>query len=454
MILKEQFKESLLFVGELLDLNQDKICDLEGKLTHDAHSPSQILIKADITDSNVGGFDQRLNIKDNYIIQARSHPDNTKYFFEVSVGKRSVSEIQFRVSEYYSYKDERIKGKRKFDKFDPETLNRPTIFFSWLIPEFNQQGWKFNPIEHPQKGLIFGADPSDYRKVEEHGWPDNIYSIKNSSCEFTLHHSLIFKEEQAGHYRTFHVLPEIVCQHERECKDFPVEWDEIRKEFDRMNNLFLPLSYAIKFINGYRVDSYVQTMTFFNPNNKRYVWIKRTNKVRSLKSGRQIRNNLYNGHWKFIEDFTNKFIQLNDDDQIRIKRSIDRFSEAIEAEYLELKLTLLHSALSILLDIDRYSYFNKEDKPADFPMPPGGVTYRMAKFILEHNLDWNDLIHDDEPPSLLFKFNNLRNKYLKQITHKIDDYTPIRILHRMFERILITEVGLEFDDYKDTLGSY
>lgn len=452
--MKNKFTVDLIFVGELLDLNEEKVCELEGELTHDVHSPNQILIKADITDSEVGGLDQRLNYKENYIIHGRTYPNRAKYFFDVSIGKRSVSEIQFRVSKYYTYSDKIIDYKMHHDRFNHEALKKPTIFFSWYIPEFNQQGWKFNPIEHPHKGLIFGTDPSDYRIVEEHGWPDNIYSIKNSVGEFTLHHSLNFKEEQNGHYRTFHVLPEIVCQHERECKEFPSDWEEIRREFERVNNQFLPISYGIKFVNGYRVDSYMQTMSFFDPKNKRYIWVKRVNKLRSLKSGRQIRNDLYNGYWKFIEDFTDRFIQLADDDQTRIKRCIDRFTEAIEADYLELKLTLLHSALSILLDIDRYSYFKKNDKPADFPMPPGGVTYPMAKFILEHDLEWKDLIPEGQSQSLLFKFNNLRNKYLKQITHQIDDYTPVRILHRMFERILITEVGLEFDDYKDVMGNY
>lgn len=453
-MLKEQFSESLLFVGELLDLNSDHVCDLEGELNHDMHSPSQIIIKADITDSEVGGFDQRLDSKKCYIIKGRTHSNRSKYYFNVSIGKRSFGEIEFRVSSYYAFRDEIINYKMMHLRFETETLKKPTVFFSWSIPEFNQQGWKFNPIEHPHKGLIFGADPSDYRKVEESGWPENIHSIKNSTGEYKLRHSLNFKQELHGPYRTLHVLPEIVCQCDIECEEFPDEWNEIQKEFNRFRNLFLPINYGIKFVNGYRVDSYMQIMSYFNPNSKRYVWVKRVNKVRSQKSGRQIHNDLYNGYWKFIEDFTNRFIQLDVNDQTRVKRCIDRFTEAIEADYLELKLTLLHSALSILLNIDRYNNFKEGDKPTDFPMPPGGVTYRMAKFILEHNLEWRDLIPEDRPESILYKFNNLRNKYLKQKTHQIEDYTPIRILHRMFERILITEIGLEFNEYKDSFGNY
>ena len=96
--------------------------------------------------------------------------------------------------------------------------------------------------------------------------------------------------------------------------------------------------------------------------------------------------------WKLVEELVDRFNQLEGDALRRVGKAVDRYVEAFEVSTLELRLTLMHSALHLIVTKDEYLGQPNDVVPDDVPKPnSGGVNWGLAKAIGVLEIEWKDL---------------------------------------------------------------
>ncbi|WP_409029504.1 hypothetical protein [Gracilimonas sediminicola] len=451
------FSEKKEFEAELFTAKNEKIHDLECELSYNNYKPTEIILKARVFDTDgklISPFTSSRDIKRASLkIISKPAKKRKTYYLNVSIKKLTLNNIIFSVRFFYTHQNEIVDYKMKHTLFDPEQLKNSKVFFVWYLHQFKEQGHIFEPFAHPKRGLIFGYDYKVDEKFEDGNWKNNSKVIELDDSSIKFEPISFIKENKEREGATYFVLPELSARLEYETKSFPEQWDEIQNKFEEINHSFEPFRYSLRFLTGSKIDSFNQSLFFYDVNSKRYCSIEKISREWDRKAHQSLRRNItYSKSWDLIQDFVKAFESITNEDKIRIRRAIDRFNEAFEAPYLELKLTLLHSALTILLDVKKYTKpLHEYDK--DLPTPiNGSLPKRLANCITTHKLKWKDLLSEEEEKDQFFAFNKLRNNYLKDFIHEVDSYTPIRVLHRMFERVLLTELEIDYEEYENMLG--
>jgi len=274
MNFKQYFDKEKEFQGILLDESGQKIYNLECELIYNEYKPEEIILNSILFDKE-GNHRSGINIfkkfrGESLQILTELINDRYKYFFDVSVKRATLNEIIFSAKYFFRYEDEIIDYKMRHSLFNPDELDHSRLFFVWYLHQFKEQGMAFNPLKHHNRGLVFGYEVDIDKDFEEGTWKKNSVEIQSDEGKITFEPNMFIKEIESEDRKSYYVLPELSGRIEYKCENFPEDWNEIKKRLERMNEKFNPVLYALRFITGSKIDSFSQSLFYYNLKTKRY----------------------------------------------------------------------------------------------------------------------------------------------------------------------------------------
>ncbi len=368
------------------------------------------------------------------------------YFVELSFPKS----IQVSINEIFLISRDEIKGVQKHNYLDFESNTSHGGIIHYMKP-FKLQGTFFDPTLHFKRGIILNYDYEWEKEFEEGEWVNDKWVI-NLKNKIVINPTMNFLEQDYFDIKAYTALPEVSFQSNIEGLDIDISDQGLINFFEERFISQEIIEKAISFTTAKRKQTHFSIMSYFWPTKKSYLEVKRYKSTIHRKTLHVSRTQLYNGGWDIIRDLSEKIVSISEENRQRIIRSINRYVESFEAPFIEIKLVLLHSALSILLDQKKYTSMGlkKEDIPQSIPIKnfdnAGALPKTIVSFMIKNNIQWSDLSKNPERENLN-EFNELRNQYLKQLNHEIKDLRPIDTLCTIFERVLLLELALKPSNY-------
>jgi len=255
-----------------------------------------------------------------------------------------------------------------------------------------------------------------------------------------------FEQAQAGSAEGEIVVPQIRVKTVLGEPARPGTIRNVRETIKQVQKELEPLWYALRFALGCRARPLYHELSIYDYEEGiayqgRRFW-KQTNEVKTSPHRGHNANQL----WALVEQLSTKLDELEGDVLNRAEKALIRYVESFEVATLELQLTLLHSALHLILDGGDYHRGSNDVIPNDVPKPPNGgsVKWGLARFVGIHGIEWKDLFSDDVDAEELYAFNRLRNDYLKRDRRGfMNSAQPVRQVQRLFERVFLADLGID-----------
>jgi hypothetical protein len=335
-----------------------------------------------------------------------------------------------------------------------EGLQQTTKFF---LPPFDElyRAFARTSFRHYQHGYVCGWIPESLNEIENGRWDSSSKKIEIGGHHVEIGNAFKFEEAVANFSESTIVAPTIRIKREVPEPSLPETVRDVRQMTERVYEELMPLWSALRFALGRRADPPYQELTTHDYENGailkgRRFW-NRSNEVESRPGRVTDADQL----WNLVEELARRFDSLEGDELQRAEKAVNRYVEAFEAPHLELKLTLLHSGIHLIVTKDEYREEPDDVAPEEVPKPHGGpVNWGVAKFIGVHGIEWRDLFSDEVDREEMYAFNRLRNDYLKRDKRGFLESTkPVWIAQRLFERIFLADLGIDPSDHP-VLGGY
>ena len=317
--------------------------------------------------------------------------------------------------------------------------------FDKLLPAF-----KLCTNRHYQHGFIHGWKTESLNEFERGSWESSAREIE--VVEHLVEVGLHFQFEQVEtHFAESEIVtPQIKIKTELAKPARPDTIHNVREKIQNVQEDLMPLWRALRFALGRRTNPSYQELSTYDYEDGiviqgRRFW-DRDNEVEA-KPGRSPKAREL---WKLVEELVDRFNQLEGDALRRAGKAVDRYVEAFEVPTLELKLTLMHSALHLVLVGGEYDHGSNDVIPDGVPKPPDGgkVKWGLARFIGIHGIEWKDLFSEEVDAREMYAFNRLRNDYLKRDKRGfMDSVQPVRTAQRLFERVFLADLGIDPSSY-------
>ena len=452
--IKEKSRKIIESDGIIFNRNIDFECKVSFRIEFDTLYPESIDGRVSVL-GNKGYSNKELSLLisgEPFWINYETYYGIKAIYIKPNYAVESVlrNTIQISINHIYLVSREEIKGVQKHNYLDFESDSQHGSILHYMKP-FKLQGTFFEPTLHFKRGIVLNYDYDWKKEFEEGEWVDDKWVI-NLGNKITINPTMSFLEQEYFDVNAYTALPEVSFQANFEHLDMGISDQDLITFFEEKFVGQDIIEKAISFTTAKRIYSHFSIMSYFWPLKKVYLEVKRYKSTINRKTLRSNRTQLYNGGWELIRDISEKVISISEEKKQRVFRSINRYVESFEAPFLEIKLVLLHSALSILLDQKKYTKMGlKEvDVPSEIPIKnfanTGALPKTVVAFMIKNHIKWSDLSKNPESENLN-EFNELRNQYLKQLDHKIRDIRPINTLCTIFERVLLYELGLKPTDY-------
>jgi len=316
--------------------------------------------------------------------------------------------------------------------------------FDKLLPAF-----KHRTSRHHRHGFIHGWRSKSLFEFEPGSWESSTREIEvgDHSVEVDLHFR--FEQTTVSDAECEIVTSQIKVKTELVEPTRPDAIHDVREKIIQVQEELEPLWYALRFALGSRANPTYHELSTCDYENEvaiqgRRFW-NRTNEVES-RPGRGP-----NAHelWTLVEHLTERFDQLEGDALNRMEKAVIRYVEAFEVPTIEIQLTLMHSALHLIVTKDEYLGQSENVVPENVPRPHGGpVNWGLAKAIGILGIEWKDLFSDDVDAEEMYAFNRHRNHYLKRDRRGfMNSAQPVRQVQRLFERVFLADLGIDPADY-------
>jgi len=337
---------------------------------------------------------------------------------------------------------------------EKEGLKQTAKFF---LPPFDELYPAFSRTSsrHYQHGYVHGWVPKSLGEFDKGSWESSSEEIEVGGHSVEIGNYFMFEEATANFSECKILAPTIRIKRKVREPSRPETVRDIKETIERVHEELMPLWSALRFALGRRAAPPYQELTTHDYENAvqfkgRRFW-NRTNEVETRPGREPPAREL----WDLIEELVRQFDALEGDELQKAEKAVDRYVESFEAPNLELKLTLLHSGIHLIVTKDEYSDRPNEVAPDDVPKPHGGgVNWGVAKFIGVHGIEWRDLFSDEVDREEMYAFNRLRNYYLKRDKRGFLDSTkPVWIAQRLFERIFLADLGIDPSGHP-VLGGY
>ena len=316
--------------------------------------------------------------------------------------------------------------------------------FDKLLPAF-----KLCTNRHYQHGFIHGWKTESLNEFERGSWESSAREIE--VVEHLVEVGLHFQFEQVEtHFAESEIVtPQIKIKTELAKPARPDTIHNVREKIQNVQEDLMPLWRALRFALGRRTNPSYQELSTYDYEDGiaiqgRRFWY-RNNDVETRPGRGPNAGEL----WKLVEELVDRFNQLEGDALRRAEKAVDRYVEAFEVSTLELKLTLMHSALHLIVTKDEYLGQRNDVVPDDVPKPnAGSVNWGVAKAIGILGVEWKDLFSDEVDSDEMYAFNRLRNDYLKRDKRGfMDSIQPVRAAQRLFERVFLADLGIDPPSY-------
>jgi hypothetical protein len=317
--------------------------------------------------------------------------------------------------------------------------------FDKLLPAF-----KRGTSRHHRHGFIHGWRSESLSDFESGNWESSTREIEigEYSVEVDLHFQ--FEQATASDAECEIVTPRIKVETELPEPVRPDTIRHVREEIKNVQNDLVPFWNSLRFALGRRPNPPCHELSTYDYEEEvafqgRRFW-NRNNEVETTPGRGPNANEL----WKLVEQLVRKFNELGEDTNRKAGKAVTRYVEAFEAPTAELKLTLMHSALHLIVTKDEYLDRPNDVVPDDVPTPnAGGVNWGLAKAIGILRIKWKDLFSGEVDVEEMYAFNRLRNDYLKRDKRgfMMGSLRPVRQLQRLFERVYLADLGIDPSDY-------
>jgi len=321
----------------------------------------------------------------------------------------------------------------------------------FFLPPFDELYRSFarTSFQHHQHGYVCGWIPESLNEIENGRWDSSSKKIEIGGHPVEIGNAFKFEEAVANFSESTIVAPTIRIKREVPEPSLPETVRDVRQMTERAYEELMPLWSALRFAIGRRADPPYQELTTHDYENGailkgRRFW-NRSNVVESRPGRATGADQL----WNLVEELARRFDSLEGDELQRAEKAVNRYVEAFEAPHLELKLTLLHSGIHLIVTKDEYREEPDDVAPDDVPKPHGGkVNWGVAKFIGVHRIEWKDLFSAEVDQDEMYAFNRLRNDYLKRDRRGfLDSDRHVRVAQRLFERIFLADMGIDPSDH-------
>jgi hypothetical protein len=310
---------------------------------------------------------------------------------------------------------------------------------------------------HPRHGYVHGWKYESQSNFEEGTWRSQIREMQVNDLPLEVGTHFQFEQAEAKHAECELVLPQIGIEVEAPGSGRPETVQDLRSQVQSIQGQLSPLWTALRFALGRRAYPFYQEINIHDHEegvfyrSKRFWDRERTTHSTPGRTGNA------SELWELIEELAAQLQSLDDKDGKRARKAVDRYVEAFEAPNAELRLTLLHSALHLILVGNEYHKESNSARPEDVPKPSGGrVNWGLGKFIGVHEIEWQDLFSDDPDAREVYSFNRLRNDYLKRDRRGFltgDNIRHVNVAQRLFERVFLAHHGVDPSEYP-VLGQY
>jgi len=384
-------------------------------------------------------------------VEIEGDPGDRQYLF---VGRVISSETDTQESHFRLKPRDLNEVEVSIGTDQKEGLKQTAKFF---LPPFDEiyPAFARTSSRHYQHGYVHGWAPKSFDEFEEGDWESSSKEIEVGGHPVEIGNYFMFEEAVANFSECKIVAPTVRIRRKIQGPSFPETVREVREITQQVHDELKPLWSALRFGLGRRADPHYQELTTHDYENGavlrgRRFW-SRSNEVESQPGREPHADQL----WDLVEDLTHRFDALGGDELQRAEKAVNRYVEAFEAPTLELKLTLLHSGIHLIVTKGEYLDQPNEVVPDEVPKPHGGrVNWGVAKFIGVHEIEWKDLFSDEVDREEMYAFNRLRNYYLKGDKRSFLESTrPVWIAQRLFERIFLVDLGIDPLDHP-VLGSY
>jgi hypothetical protein len=331
---------------------------------------------------------------------------------------------------------------------EKEGVRQTAKFF---LPPFDELYPAFSGYSsrHYQHGYVHGWTPESLGEFEPGDWESSSQEIEIGGHRVEIGANFMFEEALANFSECKIVAPTIRIERELEDPSVPDTVRDVQDALQCVHEDLMPLWNALRFALGRRSDPPYQELTTRDYESGvrlkgRRFW-NRNNDVES-QPGREPRADQL---WNLVEELAPRFDVLEGDELQRARKAVNRYVEAFEAPTAELKLTLLHSGIHLMVTKDEYLDQPNDIVPDDVPKPHGGaVNWGVAKFIGVHGIEWKDLFSDEVDRKEMYAFNRLRNDYLKRDKRGFLESTkPVWVAQHLFERIFLADLGMDPSDH-------
>lgn len=319
------------------------------------------------------------------------------------------------------------------------------VYMTWLFSPFPELGMAFRATKDSEHGLYYGWKPISNRKWSEGEWQSQRLTFSLGELELTAFLDLHYDDFELADGIAYIIVPRIQIKTNYSDELLPWTFQESIEQVRMRDRILEPLIWALKFTRAKRTISPYQVMTTYDPVTHTYSKLERYLKSETNLHHQAYRHPQFHNHWKLITEMAQAIRDLDPEKRQRIERAIFRYVTTFEAPFIEMQIVSIHSAIHILVS---HRTDTKRTLPDDeLPSWQGNLLRDLGKFITAKQVEWKDLIPDGREKEILFDFNKLRNAYLKELDHKIEEYEPFRIAHRLFERLLLADLGLDSKDY-------
>lgn len=447
-LIKNKSIEKFSLKGTLSDKEKSISCSVvfEASINRILCEDITAIITIDVKENQTSKeLERKISDEPFWIVFEKNQEFNKVYIrpnFFISLNNK----IEVSINEMIFINKKEIQGSQSHHYLDFKSDKSHGIISHFAKP-FKLQGTFFNPIMDNRKGILLGYDYDWEKKIEDGKWSDKNWTISLGE-KIICNPVMNFIEHNYFGVQAHTCLPEVSFKSEIKDLKKNITSEKIISLFDKSFKDQEIIEKAIYFTTGKRINSHSSGLYYYWQDDKTYLAVTRYKSTVNRETLWIKRSKSYIGGWELIRDISESLIKLTQKDKKRIYRAIDRYVECFEVPYLEVKLVLLHSALSILLDIEKYRDLKVSDINQSIPIKrsgkPGELPLRIAAFIQKKGLQWQDILKGRDK-SELFKFNELRNDYLKDLDHEIEESFSIDILQSLFERIFLEELEISFD---------